>query len=749
MSLILVKRNKKGAKVMKKNIITILTVLSLLVTGCTVTNAGDNPGGSGSGEGGSGGSGENAFDLYETMSWKRASAINEGNRVIIATPNGAMSHFSNSQYVLKTFDPNSTTTNQEVAQFEIGKVNNKYTFKTYKGNYLSVANNSLTESDKPYEWTVEINDNAVISAENSHIYYRNRSGSFALSDVASNIYLYVADLPVYATAIEITGEKTVGVGSSITLSVVYTPSNTNIRSVTWASSDTSVATVSSDGVVSGLKIGKTTINATYKGDNQTLTASFEIEVAAIAVSKVSLNAENKSLNIGQSFTLNATILPSNASNKNVTWKSNNTGVATVDNGVVTAVSAGEATITVTTEDGGLTASCVVTVNAQSIDAWTVLIYMCGSDLESDNQLATSDITEMLSVRGQPDDVNIVIQTGGATKWSSKYSISARKIERWHVSNRSLVKDDSLSQANMADPKTLKSFVEWGLETYPAINTGLILWNHGGAMDGVCFDDNYATSQSVDALTADEVESAISGAFTTLNRNEKMNFIGYDACLMAVQDIAEINSSYFNYMISSQESESGYGWDYDTWVGDLYAKKDEEAIYQAIVDGFIADNRSESTLSVLNLDYADEYLEAWEAMSKKLEAIITSASSWNTFATLVNKCKKFGYYEDEEYDLSQYNGGYLYDIFDAYDFITRMLASSTYSSLSTELNTLKSAFSNLVIYNKYTRDYAGSYGLNLFCPLCGYNYKSYYSPSSKMTNFKTWASICYKYGSWYK
>ncbi|MGM9784046.1 MAG: Ig domain-containing protein, partial [Candidatus Cryptobacteroides sp.] len=79
---------------------------------------------------------------------------------------------------------------------------------------------------------------------------------------------------------------------------------------------------------------------------------------------VSLDKTNITLTEGDSDTFTATVYPDNATNKNVSWKSSNTSVATVNNGVVTAIKAGTATITVTTEDGGKTASCQVIVEAK-------------------------------------------------------------------------------------------------------------------------------------------------------------------------------------------------------------------------------------------------------------------------------------------------------------------------------------------------------------------------------------------------
>jgi|GEM_PF-1132072 len=154
---------------------------------------------------------------------------------------------------------------------------------------------------------------------------------------------------------------TILTGKSVTLKATASPSNATNKNVTWTSSNTSVAKVSSAGKVTGKKAGTATITAKAK-DGSGKKASCTVTVKQ-AVTSISLSKTTASLNAGETLTLSATANPTSAVNRNVTWTSSKKSVATVSsNGTVTAKSAGTATITVTAKDGsGVTARCNVTV----------------------------------------------------------------------------------------------------------------------------------------------------------------------------------------------------------------------------------------------------------------------------------------------------------------------------------------------------------------------------------------------------
>ena len=155
------------------------------------------------------------------------------------------------------------------------------------------------------------------------------------------------------------------VGGTATLTATVLPENASNKSVTWSSSRTSYATVSSTGVVTAVAPGTSVITATTVDGKKTASCTVTVRQASIQVQSVSLNKTQLDLTVGNTATLTATVLPENASNKSVTWSSSDSGKATVSStGVVKGISAGSATITVTTVDGGKTASCKVTVAAE-------------------------------------------------------------------------------------------------------------------------------------------------------------------------------------------------------------------------------------------------------------------------------------------------------------------------------------------------------------------------------------------------
>ncbi|MBR4749397.1 MAG: Ig-like domain-containing protein [Abditibacteriota bacterium] len=173
----------------------------------------------------------------------------------------------------------------------------------------------------------------------------------------------VADpkVPVIGVALNKTS-LTLTTGKSETLLATVSPSGATNKALTWTSYDTSIATVSAAGVVKGIKPGTTTIRVKTKDGGYTAKCKVKVQDPKIAVNGVKINKTSVSLEKGKTLTLTATVAPSNATDKTVTWTSYDTSIATVTSaGVVKGVKAGTTTIRAKTKDGGFTVKCKVKV----------------------------------------------------------------------------------------------------------------------------------------------------------------------------------------------------------------------------------------------------------------------------------------------------------------------------------------------------------------------------------------------------
>ncbi|MBR6230046.1 MAG: hypothetical protein IKQ97_09940 [Eubacterium sp.] len=256
-------------------------------------------------------------------------------------------------------------------------------------------------------------------------------------------------------------------------------------------------------------------------------------------------------------------------------------------------------------------------------SWAIYWYLCGSDLESDYGLATNDIDEVLHVK-LPNNVKIVIQTGGASEWQNNI-VSAKKIERYEIIDGDLELLEKKKQASMGDSDTLKDFLSFCLKNYPAEHKMVIFWDHGGGTTtGVAMDENFDR----DTLSLPEMrkafEEAISDGLTgeaygTDAENPLFDIIGFDACLMATVDVASIFKDKAKYMIASEENMPSLGWNYKKWLGALAENTEISPadLGKVICDSYFSacekeDLADKITLSVTDLSKLDPLLEAYSA-----------------------------------------------------------------------------------------------------------------------------------------
>jgi len=197
------------------------------------------------------------------------------------------------------------------------------------------------------------------------------------------------EIPVSSISVSPTS-LTLNEGETGTVTATVSPADATTNTYTWSSDNTSVATVSSTGLVTAVKAGTANIKATTTDGGKTATCAVTVNAL---VSGVTLDQTAVTLYETETVTLKATISPSNAFNQNVTWSSSDESVATVKDGVVTAKKAGTATITVTTADGGKTATCSI----------TVLAHVAGISLDKEEATINEGETVTLTATITPDN----------------------------------------------------------------------------------------------------------------------------------------------------------------------------------------------------------------------------------------------------------------------------------------------------------------------------------------------------------
>lgn len=192
------------------------------------------------------------------------------------------------------------------------------------------------------------------------------------------------------------------------------------------------------------------------------------------------------------------------------------------------------------------------------DTYTLMLYMCASDLESECGFATEDLNEIM-YGYTAGNLNVIVQTGGTAEWQNTV-VADDRCQRYQVTEDGLeLVDDSLGMQNMADSATLTDFIQYCSSNYAADHYGLVLWDHGGGVvGGYGYDENFGG----DSMSLTEMSCALGDASVHLD------MLGFDACLMANFETCLMAAPYADYLIASEEPEPGCGWYYTDWIGKL-------------------------------------------------------------------------------------------------------------------------------------------------------------------------------------
>ena len=325
------------------------------------------------------------------------------------------------------------------------------------------------------------------------------------------------------------------------------------------------------------------------------------------------------------------------------------------------------------------------------DEVTIMVYMCGTDLESRSAMGTSDLQEMLNA-DLGDNVNLLVYTGGCSKWQNNV-VSSTKNQIYLLKDGKMKLLEEYKAVSMTDPNTLTTFIKWCAEEYPANRNMLIFWDHGsGSINGYGYDEKYASSGSMDLS---EINQALKKGGVTFD------FIGFDACLMATLETALMLTDYADYMIASEETEPGVGWYYTDWLTALGEDTSMATVEigKNIVDDFVETcaqkcRGQKTTLSVVDLAELEKTVPAdFKEFAKSASELIQN----NEYKTV----------SDARYNTREFAQSSAIDQVDLVHLAKNMGTEEGEELADTLLSAVK--------YNRTSSDMTNAYGLSIYFP----------------------------------
>lgn len=340
---------------------------------------------------------------------------------------------------------------------------------------------------------------------------------------------------------------------------------------------------------------------------------------------------------------------------------------------------------------------------------TTMIYMVGSNLESDKGQGTNDINDIDFSKVDFENNNIIIITGGAKKWHNNI-IKADETAIYKATKNGLEKLETYKLKNMGLSKTLSDFLNYTYKAFPAEKYDLIFWDHGSAMQGLESDE-----LSNDNISLEELSIALKDS--PFNSENKIETIIFQTCLMGSIETADIVDEYANYMVASEEvmylSKLLDKWTFFSQLkvednGLEIGKKFVDTYYNSMINfnqllSLNGQNRLDLTYSVIDLSKIEE-------LKKNLYSFFGSIDingNYNYISTIRAGLKAYGT-----------DGADTFEMVDLYELVNNMKFLSP-----TEGDKVLTSLKDVVVYNKTLNSYSN--GLSIYFPYNGSNYaKSY-------------------------
>ena len=299
--------------------------------------------------------------------------------------------------------------------------------------------------------------------------------------------------------------------------------------------------------------------------------------------------------------------------------------------------------------------------------YTVMIYMIGSNLESRMGNGTRDMLEMEKAELDYSRSNLLIYTGGSRRWAGRVDSDFNSVLDFSRDQDNRLAARTEGNVDMGLPETLAEFINFCTDNYPAKHYALVFWDHGGGpIWGYGSDELFQS----DALQLSEMRTAMKQ--TMFSKDHKLDWVGFDACLMGSLECMYLWSDYASYYVGSEELEPGDGWDY-AFLKILNETQDPEMVTAQIVENYgkyYEDRKTETfdpdvTLSAVNLAEVNHLVSEIGDFSSLLSAELKKGR-YSSIQKVRTNTKSFGVLEEsEEEEL------YYYDLVDLGDLAEQM------------------------------------------------------------------------------
>ncbi len=337
--------------------------------------------------------------------------------------------------------------------------------------------------------------------------------------------------------------------------------------------------------------------------------------------------------------------------------------------------------------------------------YTVMVYMIGSNLESKLGNASKDLLEMEEAQVNFASTNLIVYTGGSRRWTSDVPSDRNSVLDLSQTGVDRIVAQTSTSADMGAPSTLREYVNFCTENFPADHYALIFWDHGGGpLWGYGSDELFDS----DSLTLAEMKEAMEETVFA-SENTKLDFVGFDACLMGSVENMNLWSQYANYYVGSEELEPGDGWDYH-FLSVLNQTNEPEAVTGEIVEKYgtyYEAQKSDTynpdvTLSVADLSRIGEIRDAMDAVSSRLTTRLDQGG-YNEIQKSMGEVKSCGIVEN-----TKGGSSFSYDLVDM-----GSLANEMVSQAEEESQRLQEVVDSFIV--KQCSNVEGTTGVTMYYP----------------------------------